>query len=125
VRDATKLGWQAEEIKRINVREMKQRGGVGGGGGILPRTRSSVVHPQRSTLRAGGAARERKARRKNVARKARDQEEIRVFRGKVSAVTLRVIGNVRQASLETERDSALLLKVSDLQSGDVNPGSNA
>jgi len=37
-------------------------------------------------LRAGGAARERKARRKNVARKARDQEEIRIFRGKASAI---------------------------------------
>ena len=86
VRDATKVGQQAQGIKITNGGHIQQRGGVGGSGGILPRTKSSVVQAQRSTLRAGGAARERKARRKNVARKARDQEEIRIFRGKASAI---------------------------------------
>mmetsp|Transcript_41118 Transcript_41118/g.66217 ORF Transcript_41118/g.66217 Transcript_41118/m.66217 type:complete len:761 (+) Transcript_41118:188-2470(+) len=40
----------------------------------------------RATLRAAGAAREKKARRKNIARRHRDEEEIRLFRGGVSCV---------------------------------------
>ena len=48
----------------------------------------NVRNPQQrhSALRAGGAAREKKARRKNVKRRAREQEEIRLFRGQVSTV---------------------------------------
>jgi len=42
--------------------------------------------PRHSALRAGGAAREKKARRKNVKRRAREEEEIRLFRGQVSTV---------------------------------------
>lgn len=40
----------------------------------------------RTTLRAAGAAREKKARKKNIARKQRDEAEIRMFRGTVSTV---------------------------------------
>ena len=50
--------------------------------GVLPEARRAA---ERHRLRAGGAAREKKARRKNIARKARE-EEIRLFRGPVSAV---------------------------------------
>lgn len=39
----------------------------------------------RAALRARGPAREKKARRKNVARQAREAEEIRAFRGQVRA----------------------------------------
>jgi len=51
--------------------------------GVLPEARRAA---ERHRLRAGGAAREKKARRKNIARKAREEEEIRLFRGPVSAV---------------------------------------
>jgi hypothetical protein len=52
---------------------------AGGGAG-----RRSVAQG-RAALRARGPAREKKARRKNVARQAREAEEIRAFRGQVGA----------------------------------------
>jgi hypothetical protein len=52
---------------------------AGGGAG-----RRSVAQG-RAALRARGPAREKKARRKNVARQAREAEEIRAFRGQVDA----------------------------------------
>ena len=51
-------------------------------GGVAGR-RSSAQG--RAALRARGPAREKKARRKNVARQAREAEEIRAFRGQVGA----------------------------------------
>ena len=46
----------------------------------------SYLSERRSVLRAGKGARDKQTRRKNIARRAREEEEIRLFRGRVSTV---------------------------------------